>query len=284
MKKYKYAVLILSHGRAGNVKTLKTLKKHGYTGDWYIVVDDMDPTVQEYEDIYGKEKIVMFNKKEYANKTDTMDNFQDMRIVVYARNATFDIAESLGLDYFLVLDDDYTSFGFRRVREGKLVQIYAKQLDKLFDTMFDFLEVSGAKTVALAQGGDLIGGAQGWAGKGGIKRKAMNSFFCKTDRPFKFLGTINEDTNAYVRYGIIGELFLTIVEASLDQTNTQESDGGLTEIYLDQGTYVKSFYTVMLAPQSVKIRMMGNKFKRLHHHINWNKTVPKILNERYKKE
>ena len=28
----------------------------------------------------------------------------------------------------------------------------------------------------------------------------MNSFFCRTDRPFKFLGSINEDVNAYRDY------------------------------------------------------------------------------------
>lgn len=57
----------------------------------------------------------------------------------------------------------------------------------------------------------------------------------------------------------------------------------MTEVYLNQGTYVKSFYTVMLNPSAVKINLMGNKDKRLHHKILWKNAVPKILSENYKK-
>lgn len=46
---------------------------------------------------------------------------------------------------------------------------------------------------------------------------------------------------------------------------------------------VKSFYSVMISPSSVKINLMGNKHKRMHHVISWNNTVPKIIKESYKK-
>ena len=54
-------------------------------------------------------------------------------------------------------------------------------------------------------------------------------------------------------------------------------------MYLDSGTYVKSFYTVMYAPACACIRMMGTKHRRLHHSINWNAAVPKIISEQFKK-
>lgn len=69
----------------------------------------------------------------------------------------------------------------------------------------------------------------------------------------------------------------------MNQTDTQTNAGGLTDIYLDLGTYVKSFYTVIAMPSSAAIRLMGNKHKRPHHSINWKKTTPKIIKERYKK-
>ena len=112
----------------------------------------------------------------------------------------------------------------------------------------------------------------------------MNSFFCKTDRPFKFVGTINEDVNAYVGLGAKGELFFTIGNISLNQADTQQNSGGLTDIYLDLGTYVKSFYTVICNPSCVKVRLMGDNHFRLHHMIQWNNAVPKIINEKYKKK
>jgi len=42
---------------------------------------------------------------------------------------------------------------------------------------------------------------------------------------------------------------------------------------------VKSFYTVMAAPSCTTIRTMGRTDRRLHHHIDWDKAVPKILRQ-----
>ena len=49
----------------------------------------------------------MFDKLEISKKFDEFDNFDDRRAIVYARNASFEIAKKLGLKYFLQLDDDY---------------------------------------------------------------------------------------------------------------------------------------------------------------------------------
>jgi len=81
----------------------------------------------------------------------------------------------------------------------------------------------------------------------GIKRKAMNTFFCSVERPFMFLGRINEDVNTYVLLGIRGKLFFMIGNIYIKQKTTQQNPGGLTDIYLDLSTYVKLFYTVMYA-------------------------------------
>ena len=43
-----FAVFILSHGRADNIKTLKMLEDGNYTGDWYIVIDNEDKTADRY--------------------------------------------------------------------------------------------------------------------------------------------------------------------------------------------------------------------------------------------
>lgn len=37
-----FAVFILTHGRADNVATMGALKKGGYTGKWYMIIDDED--------------------------------------------------------------------------------------------------------------------------------------------------------------------------------------------------------------------------------------------------
>lgn len=77
--------------------------------------------------------------------------------------------------------------------------------------------------------------------------------------------------------------YLTITQVGLEQKTTQTNSGGMTEMYKSEGTYVKSFYSVMASPSSVKINLMGNKNKRMHHVISWGHTVPKIIKESYKK-
>ena len=110
----------------------------------------------------------------------------------------------------------------------------------------------------------------------------MNSFLCSVDRPFQFVGRINEDVNAYCYFGNKGHLFMTVAQLRLEQKATQSNAGGLTDIYLGSGTYVKSFYSVLYNPSSVKVRLMGQSNKRLHHSINWDATVPKIISEKFK--
>ena len=86
----------------------------------------------------------------------------------------------------------------------------------------------------------------------------------------------------YVNCGSKGDLFFTINNVSLKQTDTQQNKGGLTEFYLDTGTYVKSFYSVLFNPSCVKVSMLNTERSRLHHKIKWNNAVPKIINEKYK--
>lgn len=277
-----FAVFILSHGRADKIKTLHSLEKGNYTGKTYIVVDNEDETVEEYYKLYGK-RVIMFDKLEMAKRFDTGDNFAERRTIVYARNACFDIAEKLGLKYFLELDDDYTSFMFRKIKGDKLIGIECRQLDRLFERMIDFLEESNALTVAFAQGGDFIGGANSKTFKKKLLRKAMNTFFCKTENRFDFLGRINEDVNTYTSLGSKGKLLLTVTDACITQVQTQKNGGGMTDVYLDSGTYLKSFYSVMYSPSCVKIGVMGASSLRIHHHVYWNNCTSKIVNERWKK-
>jgi thioester reductase-like protein len=69
----------------------------------------------------------------------------------------------------------------------------------------------------------------------------------------------------------------------LTQAATQKTSGGMTDAYLQYGTYCKSFTTVMMMPSSVKVSMLVTTNQRLHHSISWINTVPMIINERYKK-
>lgn len=278
-----FAVFILTFGRPDNIKTYKTLDRFGYTGKKYLICSTDDKKLDKYKSKY-KDEVISFNKDDI--EFDIGDNFDDKRVVVYARNACFDIAKKLGITYFLQMDDDYTDFSYRF--DDKLYynqgRGYINNVDDIFIALLKFYKSIPAKSIAMSQNGDWIGGDQsGMAKKLTLKRKCMNSFFCSTERPFKFMGRINEDVNAYTSLGALGNLFFTIPNVSLKQTDTQTNEGGLTDIYLSQGTYVKSFYSVLFSPSSVKVSVLNTENARLHHRVSWNNAVPKILNEKYKK-
>lgn len=154
-------------------------------------------------------------------------------------------------------------------------------LDAVFDAMLDYFIPTPALSIAMAQGGDFIGGKHGKFEK--PKRKAMNSFLCATDRPFQFYGRLNEDLTATAVLAPRGGLFLTIPHVALQQKQTQANPGGLTEMYLDSGTYVKSFYSVMYQPSSVQISILHSKHSRIHHKVHWRYTAPYILSESTRK-
>lgn len=282
-----FVAFILTHGRPDRVITYETLKRAGYTGRIVLVVDDEDKTLAEYQARFPGE-VVVFSKREMARWIDEGDNFDDRRAIIYARNACFDIAERLGVRYFIELDDDYTSFYLRfdsRLRYGN-TRIIRRSLDAIFSVLLDFFIATPIQTVALSQGGDHIGGNSGGDQVPRLKRKAMNSFICSTDRRFEFFGRINEDVNTYTALSRRGGLFFTVMQAQLNQLTTQSNAGGMTDLYLDSGTYVKSFYTVMYAPSCAKIGTLGdprNPHFRLHHSIDWTKTAPKILRESARK-
>lgn len=278
-----FCVFILSYKRANNMYTIDSLKNSNYSGKYFIVLGNDDPTISEYVEKYGRENILIFDKERQASVVDTCDNFNRRKVILYARNYCFDIAKSLGYKYFLQLDDDYTGFEYRYEEEDKFKILKVEEFDKLVDIMIDFLEETNAYTVAFGQGGDFIGGKDSSLAKAKIKRKAMNSFFCSTERPFKFFGSINEDVNTYCKLGSQGKLFMTIRDVSLKQKNTQSTKGGMTDEYLDNGTYIKSFYSIIINPSCVKIFGMETTNSRIHHRVNWNTAVPKILSDRYKK-
>lgn len=272
-----FCALILTHGRPDKVYTVKSLEDSGYTGDYYIVIDNEDKTAAEYKRIY-KDKVIVFDKKAIAKTFDNADNFNDRRAIVYARNASFEIARKLGYKYFIQLDDDYDNFCYKFDDELNFKTKKILNLDKMFYSLLTFYLSIPAKSIAIAQNGDFIGGKDNdIARKKYLKRKAMNTFICSVDRPFQFVGRINEDVNTYTRLGSTGDLFFTVPLVAINQKQTQSNAGGMTDLYIDSGTYIKSFYTVIFMPSSVKIREMGTTNRRLHHSISWNNTVPRIV-------
>ena len=279
----KFCIFIISHGRPNDIITLKTLKKAGCQLPIYIVIDNEDKKIEDYKNKYG-DLIYVFDKKYYASLVDEYDNFNNRRTTTHARNYCFDLAKDLGYEYFLVLDDDYTEFKMRINNNlehptGKFLII--KNIDNVFIKTLNYYKESNFSSICYSQGGDWFGGETNFNKK--PKRKAMNSFFCSINRRFWFVSRLNEDVNTYMALGKTTGVFMTIPFIQIDQQQTQKTQGGMTDSYIDGGTYVKSFYTIINRPDCTEINLMGRTNKRMHHLIKWKYATPLIINEKYKK-
>jgi hypothetical protein len=275
-----FCVFIISHNRAGDVATAGALDRYNYTGDWYIVIDDEDD-IDAYNNEYGEESVVYLDNDGALPQTDRGDNFEKRDTPLYTRNQLWDLADNLGYKYFLVLDDDYTNIQYRFDNEFNYNPSTTRDFDTYVESAIDYLESADLDTLCMAQGGDFIGGVNSnMAESVKTSRKAMNSFLCKTDRPFEFRGTMNDDVNTYVRGAQYGKLFLTTNVMSIEQGSTQQNEGGITDLYKSEGTYIKSFYTILYSPSCTSLReLSGRSAERIHHSISWRNAVPKIVPE-----
>lgn len=278
-----FAVMILCHGRAENTPTYMTLRKYGYTGRIIIVCDDEDDDLPNYQRIYPE--VEVFSKDDVLKYMDPMDNTGNKSCAVYARNACFDIAEKLGITYFAEYDDDYVTHPYRYEDDGILYRSMGADLDRAFEYHLEFLESNdNIYSVAFGQPGDFIGGVGSRLHQLKYRRKCMNSWICKTDRRFTFNGTMNDDQLTYSVYGMRGKIFLTFDFMMIDQPETQQADGGMTDMYLGAGTYQKTWYSIMACPSFIKAGMMGDRYWRIHHKVAHENAYPMIISSKYKKE
>ena len=219
-----FVAFILTYGRPNNCITVESLRKSGYTGDVVILVDDDDPSLPEYREVYGDQVHVM-SKLDAAAITDTGDCAKHYRGTVYARNACFPIAKQLGYRYFVELDDDYGWFGYRYPgkRDGetepKMHGWKILDIDAVWESLVDLLNDTGAHSVAMSQGGDHMGGTiDGYQMK--LMRKAMNSWVCDVKKPFTFVGRMNDDVSTYVSGNRVGRLFFTVKPLQLNRRSS----------------------------------------------------------------
>lgn len=275
-----FAVFIISHNKPKNATYNTLINKCHYTGKWYIVIDDKDKCIKEYQDLYGKDKVKIFSKSKIEKRLDMMDNFTFDKVIIYARNACFDIAKELGITYFMELDDDYDSFRYRFPQKPSCPVTNMNTIMKLYLNYYK--NNPQIRMLAFCQGADMCS-----ITTGKVLRKCMNSMICSVNRPVEFNGRINEDVNTYTRCNQLGILTLTLPSIQLNQAPTQTT-GGMSETYKLNGTYVKSFYSVIQCPSFVKISTFTKGFRmskfRIHHKIDTKYGYAKILSDKYKKK
>ena len=271
-----FAVLIISHGRAGNVSTLDMLRQCGYGGKYFIVVDNEDDQQKRYIEEYGAENVIIFDKQEYIEKVDTISTSGERKTPLFARNAVHDIAKSKGLKYYALYDDDLTGLSYRYKGEGKLKAKDVKSLDRIFEAMINFMDDTNTDAMAFTNAGGLIGGLHGrW--QEGLRRQAANTYILRTDREYPFIGVYNEDMNFSLLLASTGRLVFELTHICFYAPERGSNAGGLSETYSKKNWYYINFHSVVCCPWCCKTNKKDNL------QVSWKHALPMIVNERWKK-
>lgn len=279
MKSKDFAVFILSHGRADTISTYRALRDGGYTGRTYVVIDNEDDQEELYRQKFGDD-IIQFDKRDYLEKTDLGDLDTDRRIGVFARNFIQDEAKRLGYKFHLQLDDDVHGFTYRFAQGKVLRALHCSHLDEVFSGMVEYMKETPITSLSFALSAYNMGGVDGSI-KDGMTRKTMTTFLMRADDVQYFHMRMNDDITTSLINGMRGKLYYSYLPIEVEVDKTQVKAGGMTDIYQKNGTYRKSFYSVMCCPSCVKVSAMGITDYRIHHTISWNNAVPKLLSERW---
>ena len=273
-----FAVFILSHGRADCLTTVTAIQNSGYSGKWFILIDDLDDQKEKYISNFG-DHVIVFDKKLWAEKTDTITSTGDLRSVVFARNACQSIAKEMGLSFFAEFDDDLMFFQIRWDNSGKLSGQRVRNLDEVFEAMIEFQQISGAVSIGFANTGGFLGGVKGNFKKG-LQRSIHQAFILRTDMPIEFKGLLNEDVNATEIANFTGKLAFEICFLTEEAPVCSSNSGGLNDLYKANDEYVRAFYTIIVCPSNLKIfDRRGSITLRRKSEISH----PKIISDRWKK-
>lgn len=276
-----FVIFILSHGRAGNVITLDTLRSCGYSGEWRLVVDDEDEQKDDYISAYGADRVVIFSKSEYAEKVDTISICDKPKSPVFARNAICDLAVKSGCKWFGMWDDDIKNVLFRYASEGKLRGKKVSDLDSVFSAMIDFMQEAGADAMAFANAGGMMGGIHG-AWSEGLRQIVCNTYIIRTGSRSPFIGVFNEDLHYSFLKTSVGEMVFEIMGICFMAPERGTNSGGLSDFYKEQNArnwFEMNVQSLVCCPSMVRINPASGKGLSM---LRKNAT-PCIVSSRWKK-
>lgn len=273
-------IYIISKGRP-QCHTARTLVQMNYPGEWFIVCGNNDDTIPQYQERWGKDKILIFDWTEEVKQSDLLDNFGVETMssgAVPVRNATRKIALSRGELRHWQFDDDYVMF--RHI---------SKDLTKnetIHDGAFfeqELLKISTfAHTAKLSNAGFCLGMEAFPEMVKTYSKRVFNAHNLPTD-PGLFMtwrGRMNDDLINALEVYHLGKREMSFKFMTMLLAPTQSEKGGNSDIYELSGTVRKTAYAVLIDPYAVKLTI---RFGRYHHKVDWRKVSPKLIRETYAK-
>jgi len=282
-----YAIFILTHGRPNRQKTLETLLKTGYTGKWYLILDDTDKTIQEYIDKWGTGNIIVFDKNHYINSCDVGTNNPSPKCILYAKCAAEDIAENLGLDAFIIADDDIKTFRFRCPEGDKLPSTVVNNcMQDIIDSYMDYMLSANLSMTGLGCDKYLIGGICNF------KSDSLSSFripynfvFRNAKYKVEWKMMYGEDSIVPQEQNMLGNPTIAVpyVQFGADpvgHVSKSVKDGGMSELYKKMSGFKLNTFLLMYYPSMYSFKEKSDNIVCSFHREN---AFPKIISNQYRK-
>lgn len=271
-------LFIPSYHRPDNLKTVNLFLRLGWEPSKITVfIDDETDDIGLYKaacENYGC-NLHVFSMKEARKRFDYVHRPSvSRRSAGQARNMFQDYARVNGIDFYVVQDDDSSSFEIKRFGrnagrgDGELVR-------SVFESIEKFMRKRKIGVFGLSQSGDYIGGENKYY----YIRKVMNTTFYLLPYIYRGeRGVQDNDTSQYV--GLWNEGYFTGSCADgliLHQMPSATQKGGLTENYIENKLLNKSLVTVIQYPSAIRASKQIKNGGRLHHLITYRNLGPRIL-------
>jgi len=271
-------IFIPSYHRPYNLKTVRYFLKIGWdTKKIHLFIDSEADDRADYEVVAKKYSInlYVFDMDEARRRYDYVHRASvSRRSAGQARNMFYDYAKKLGIEFFMIQDDDTT--GYQVKNYGKyLRKATLEDIMITFENIKNFMYKRRIGCFGISQTGDIIGGIN----KKLLRNKVMNTTFILTKYIYRGeRGIQDDDTSQFTT--IMNEGLFTGSLADgiiLSQTMSCKAEGGLTDLYNECKLLNKALVTVIQYPSAIFAERQEKNGGRLHHHIVSRYLYPKIL-------
>lgn len=274
-------IYIISKGRP-RCRTAQTLERIRYPGAWFIVCGNNDETLPQYQERWGG-RVLIFDWYDEITRTDTMDNFGFDGVPSGAcpvRNATRRISEEREEARHWQFDDDYLGFTIWNRELGKNVMITDGAT--LYEAMLRIAEF-GYRARMQNIGFVLDTMESHPEQRCTFSPRVFNAHNLPStpDLFVPWVGRMNDDIINAINIWRRGGYEMSVKYLHIEFAKTQSEQGGMTDLYRNDGTARKTAYGILAAPSAVKLVF---RFERYHHATAWSKLRPKLLAEKWRRE
>jgi len=271
-------IFIPSYHRPNNLKTVKYFLKLGWDSrNIHVFIDDEADDADQYRAYCGEVGVNLhvFDMAEARSRFDYVHRPSlSRRSAGQARNMFYDFAKKMGIEFYMVQDDDTMGYEIKRFGKYKRMAVFSDVFNN-FEAVKDFMYRRRIGLFGISQTGDFIGGENTKL----LRNKVMNTTFVLTKYIYRGeRGVQDDDTSQFV--GIMNEGLFTGSLGDglcLKQTISAAATGGLTDLYNECKLLNKALITVIQFPSAIVAEKQSQNGGRIHHRIDIKSLYPKLI-------